>query len=113
MERLAREKIAMQQRLAELKNELSQSMDVLEIDRLLRQTVQPEDDQASTSTASGQWQNSTLPYQSINTILLMETFLLIIDAIDTDLSMLALQAILTSVLVPSKAWGNVFFVICL
>ncbi|XP_042561520.1 MAX network transcriptional repressor b [Clupea harengus] len=52
MERLAREKIAMQQRLAELKNELSQSMDVLEIDRLLRQTVQPEDDQASTSTAS-------------------------------------------------------------
>ncbi|KAL2096125.1 hypothetical protein ACEWY4_008273 [Coilia grayii] len=52
MERLAREKIATQQRLAELKNELSQWMDVLEIDRLLRQTVQPEDDQASTSTAS-------------------------------------------------------------
>ncbi|KAG5284798.1 hypothetical protein AALO_G00030610 [Alosa alosa] len=52
MERLAREKIATQQRLAELKNELGQSMDMLEIDRLLRQTVQPEDDQASTSTAS-------------------------------------------------------------
>lgn len=54
MERLAREKIATQQRLAELKNELSQWMDVLEIDRVLRQTVQPEDDQASTSTASGE-----------------------------------------------------------
>lgn len=53
MEKLAREKIASQQRLAELKNDLSQSMDVLEIDRILRQTVQPEDDQASTSTASG------------------------------------------------------------
>lgn len=53
MERLAREKIATQQRLAELKNELSQCMDVLEIDRVLRQTIQPEDDQASTSTASG------------------------------------------------------------
>ncbi|XP_012987611.3 MAX network transcriptional repressor b [Esox lucius] len=52
MERLAREKISTQQRLAELKNELSQCMDVMEIDRLLRQTVQPEDDQASTSTAS-------------------------------------------------------------
>ncbi|NXB68595.1 MNT protein, partial [Struthidea cinerea] len=52
MERLAREKIATQQRLAELKNELSQWMDVLEIDRIIRQTVQPEDDQASTSTAS-------------------------------------------------------------
>ncbi|XP_075887967.1 MAX network transcriptional repressor b isoform X2 [Nelusetta ayraudi] len=52
MERLAREKIATQQRLAELKNELGQSMDVLEIDRVLRQTIQPEDDQASTSTAS-------------------------------------------------------------
>lgn len=52
MERLAREKIATQQRLAELKNELSQSMDVMEIDRVLRQTIQPEDDQASTSTAS-------------------------------------------------------------
>ncbi|KAL2094586.1 hypothetical protein ACEWY4_009305 [Coilia grayii] len=52
MERLAREKIATQQRLAELKMELSQNMDALEIDRLLRQTVQPEDDQASTSTAS-------------------------------------------------------------
>ena len=53
MERLAREKIATQQRLAELKNELSQCIDVIEIDRILRQTVQPEDDQASTSTASG------------------------------------------------------------
>uniref|UniRef100_A0A803VG79 MAX network transcriptional repressor n=2 Tax=Ficedula albicollis TaxID=59894 RepID=A0A803VG79_FICAL len=52
MERLAREKIATQQRLADLKNELSQWMDVLEIDRIIRQTVQPEDDQASTSTAS-------------------------------------------------------------
>ncbi|XP_017559841.1 MAX network transcriptional repressor b [Pygocentrus nattereri] len=52
MERLAREKIATQQRLAELKNELSQCMDIMEIDRILRQTVQPEDDQASTSTAS-------------------------------------------------------------
>ncbi|XP_009290027.1 max-binding protein MNT isoform X1 [Danio rerio] len=52
MERLAREKIALQQRLAELKNELSQRLDVMEIDRLLRQTVQPDDDQASTSTAS-------------------------------------------------------------
>ncbi|XP_049890943.1 MAX network transcriptional repressor b isoform X1 [Epinephelus moara] len=52
MERLAREKIATQQRLAELKNELSQCMDAIEIDRVLRQTIQPEDDQASTSTAS-------------------------------------------------------------
>ncbi|XP_068172683.1 max-binding protein MNT isoform X2 [Antennarius striatus] len=52
MERLAREKIAIQQRLAELKNELSQWMDVIEVDRILRQTVQPEEDQASTSTAS-------------------------------------------------------------
>ncbi|XP_044058126.1 max-binding protein MNT isoform X2 [Siniperca chuatsi] len=52
MERLAREKIATQQRLSELKNELSQWMDVIEIDRVLRQTVQPEEDQASTSTAS-------------------------------------------------------------
>ncbi|XP_028320554.1 max-binding protein MNT isoform X2 [Gouania willdenowi] len=52
MERLAREKIATQQRLAELKNELGQWMDVVEIDRVLRQTVQPEEDQASTSTAS-------------------------------------------------------------
>ncbi|XP_034062405.1 MAX network transcriptional repressor b isoform X2 [Gymnodraco acuticeps] len=52
MERLAREKISTQQRLAELKNELSQCMDVMEIDRVLRQTIQPEDDQASTSTAS-------------------------------------------------------------
>ncbi|XP_019752060.1 max-binding protein MNT-like, partial [Hippocampus comes] len=52
MERLAREKIATQQRLAELKKELSQRMDALEIERLIRQSVQPEDDQASTSTAS-------------------------------------------------------------
>ncbi|XP_026794311.3 MAX network transcriptional repressor b isoform X2 [Pangasianodon hypophthalmus] len=52
MEKLAREKIATQQRLAELKNDLSQCMDIMEIDRILRQTVQPEDDQASTSTAS-------------------------------------------------------------
>ncbi|XP_071994290.1 max-binding protein MNT isoform X3 [Engystomops pustulosus] len=52
MERLAREKIATQQRLADLKNELSQWMDIMEIDRIIRQTVQPEDDQASTSTAS-------------------------------------------------------------
>ncbi|KAM3869420.1 MAX network transcriptional repressor b [Diretmus argenteus] len=52
MERLAREKIATQQRLSELKNELGQCMDVMEIDRVLRQTIQPEDDQASTSTAS-------------------------------------------------------------
>ncbi|KTG46447.1 hypothetical protein cypCar_00001116 [Cyprinus carpio] len=52
MERLAREKIALQQRLAELKNELSQQLDMMEIDRILRQTVQPDDDQASTSTAS-------------------------------------------------------------
>ncbi|KAK7882104.1 hypothetical protein WMY93_028278 [Mugilogobius chulae] len=52
MERLAREKIATQQRLAELKNDLNQWMDVVEIDRVLRQTVQPEEDQASTSTAS-------------------------------------------------------------
>ncbi|KAM9320549.1 max-binding protein MNT [Gastrophryne carolinensis] len=52
MERLAREKIATQQRLADLKNDLSQWMDVMEIDRIVRQTVQPEDDQASTSTAS-------------------------------------------------------------
>lgn len=53
MERLAREKISTQQRLAELKNEFSQWMDMMEVERLLRQTVQPEDDQASTSTASG------------------------------------------------------------
>ncbi|KAI4904636.1 hypothetical protein NFI96_019165 [Prochilodus magdalenae] len=52
MERLAREKISTQQRLAELKNDLSQWMDVMEIDRVLRQTIQPEDDQVSTSTAS-------------------------------------------------------------
>lgn len=61
MERLAREKIATQQRLAELKHELSQWMDVLEIDRVLRQTGQPEDDQASTSTASGKPQPSAVP----------------------------------------------------
>lgn len=60
MERLAREKIATQQRLAELKNEVSQWMDVMEIDRLLRQTVQPEEDQASTSTASGSHIHSLL-----------------------------------------------------
>lgn len=53
MERLAREKISTQQRLADLKNELSQRMDIVEVERLLRQTVQPEDDQVSTSTASG------------------------------------------------------------
>ncbi|AWO99810.1 putative max-binding protein MNT-like [Scophthalmus maximus] len=52
MERLAREKIATQQRLAELKNDLGQRMDAVEIDRVLRLTIQPEDDQASTSTAS-------------------------------------------------------------
>ncbi|KAJ3589977.1 hypothetical protein NHX12_007934 [Muraenolepis orangiensis] len=52
MERLAREKIATQQRLDELKNELSQWMDVTDVERVLRQTVQPEEDQASTSTAS-------------------------------------------------------------
>ncbi|KAK3531700.1 hypothetical protein QTP70_025932, partial [Hemibagrus guttatus] len=52
MERLAREKISTQQRLAELKNELSQRIDIIEVERLLRQTVQPEDDQVSTSTAS-------------------------------------------------------------
>ena len=56
MERLAREKISTQQRLAELKNDLSQWMDVMEIDRVLRQTIQPEDDQVSTSTASGKHQ---------------------------------------------------------
>lgn len=63
MERLAREKIATQQRLAELKNELSQCMDVIEIDRVLRQTIQPEDDQASTSTASGRGTEDTHPAQ--------------------------------------------------
>ncbi|XP_048840256.1 max-binding protein MNT-like [Brienomyrus brachyistius] len=52
MERLAREKIATQQRLAELRDELSQWVDGMEIERLLRQAAQPEDDQASTSTAS-------------------------------------------------------------
>ncbi|KAM9780675.1 max-binding protein MNT-like isoform X1 [Syngnathus typhle] len=52
MERLAREKIATQQRLSELKKELSLRMDALEIERLIRQSIQPEDDQASTSTAS-------------------------------------------------------------
>ncbi|CAF94532.1 unnamed protein product, partial [Tetraodon nigroviridis] len=35
-----------------VKNDLSQWMDVTEIERVLRQTVQPEEDQASTSTAS-------------------------------------------------------------
>lgn len=64
MEKLAREKIATQQRLAELKNDLSQSMDILEIDRILRQTVQPEDDQASTSTASGTKTYSGPVYQA-------------------------------------------------
>lgn len=59
MERLAREKIATQQRLTELKNELSQCMDVMEIDRVLRQTIQPEDDQVSTSTASGKQPTET------------------------------------------------------
>lgn len=53
MERLAREKIATQQRLAELRDELSQWVDGTEMERLLRQAAQPEDDQASTSTASG------------------------------------------------------------
>ncbi|KAJ3589743.1 hypothetical protein NHX12_010586 [Muraenolepis orangiensis] len=53
MERLAREKIATQQRLAELKSQLSLSLDAAEVERVLRQTVQPEDDQVSTSTASG------------------------------------------------------------
>ncbi|XP_034025236.1 max-binding protein MNT-like isoform X2 [Thalassophryne amazonica] len=52
MERLAREKIATKQRLEDLKKDLSQWMDAIEIDRLLRETVQPEEDQASTSTAS-------------------------------------------------------------
>lgn len=53
MERLAREKIATQQRLDELKNDLSQWMDVdEEIDRVVRQATQPDEDQASTSTAS-------------------------------------------------------------
>ncbi|XP_035242024.1 max-binding protein MNT-like [Anguilla anguilla] len=52
MERLAREKISTQQRLAELKNELGQWMNVMEMERVLRLTAQPEDDQASTSTAS-------------------------------------------------------------
>ncbi|XP_072496082.1 max-binding protein MNT [Notamacropus eugenii] len=52
MERLAREKIATQQQLTELKRELSQWMDALEMERVLRQAGQPEDDQASTSTAS-------------------------------------------------------------
>lgn len=65
MERLAREKIATQQHLAELKNDLSQWMEVMEIERLLRQTVQPEEDQASTSTASGggqscDWLNTSI-----------------------------------------------------
>lgn len=66
MERLAREKIATQQRLAELKNELSQWMDILEIDRIIRQTVQPEDDQASTSTASGTRNYSLLDHHCMS-----------------------------------------------
>lgn len=66
MERLAREKIATQQRLAELKNELSQCMDVVEIDRVLRQTVQPEDDQASTSTASGTMRTPILATDTVH-----------------------------------------------
>lgn len=65
MERLAREKIATQQRLAELKNELSQCMDVVEIDRVLRQTIQPEDDQVSTSTASGKDQQKHVYIQDV------------------------------------------------
>ncbi|XP_059911753.1 max-binding protein MNT-like [Gadus macrocephalus] len=52
VERLTREKIASQQRLAQLKKELGPSMDATEMERVLRQTVQPEDDQVSTSTAS-------------------------------------------------------------
>ncbi|XP_078278216.1 max-binding protein MNT [Rhinoraja longicauda] len=52
MERLAREKIASQHQLAELKKELGQRMDIIEVDRILRQAVQLEDDQCSTSTAS-------------------------------------------------------------
>lgn len=68
MERLAREKIATQQRLADLKNELSQWMDIVEIDRIVRQTVQPEDDQASTSTASGSYSFNNI-LQNILTIL--------------------------------------------
>lgn len=69
MERLAREKISTQQRLAELKNELSQCMDVMEIDRVLRQTIQPEDDQASTSTASG----TRMRFSSLNGFCLRPT----------------------------------------
>lgn len=65
MERLAREKIATQQRLAELKNDVSQWMDVMEVERLLRQTVQPEEDQASTSTASGS-RPLALPHGSVH-----------------------------------------------
>ncbi|CAL8304135.1 unnamed protein product [Gadus morhua 'NCC'] len=52
VERLTREKMASQQRLAQLKKELGPSMDATEMERVLRQTVQPEDDQVSTSTAS-------------------------------------------------------------
>ncbi|CAL8280517.1 unnamed protein product [Arctogadus glacialis] len=52
VERLTREKIASQQRLAQLKKELGPSMGATEMERVLRQTVQPEDDQVSTSTAS-------------------------------------------------------------
>lgn len=70
MERLAREKIALQQRLAELRNELSQRLDVMEIDRVLRQTVQPEDDQASTSTASGK-SCKTLSMEMTNVSIMM------------------------------------------
>lgn len=65
MERLAREKIATQQRLADLKNELGQWMDVMEVDRVLRQSVQPDDDQASTSTASGQHRRGVHPLQGV------------------------------------------------
>ncbi|KAG7269422.1 LOW QUALITY PROTEIN: hypothetical protein CRUP_015460 [Coryphaenoides rupestris] len=51
-ERLAREKIATQQRLAELRAELSLSLDAGQLERVLRQAAAPEDDQVSTSTAS-------------------------------------------------------------
>lgn len=75
MERLAREKIATQQRLAELKNELSQCMDVIEIDRVLRQTIQPEDDQASTSTASGTGTECMHPAQFCGRVVVTNHFL--------------------------------------
>lgn len=69
MERLAREKIATQQHLAELKNDMSQWMDATEIDRILRQTVQPEEDQASTSTASGRlWYCYWGPHPAVYTL---------------------------------------------